>query len=97
MATELKSRSFRVEDEVWFAIQAHGLSANQLLRRALGMKWKESKKAKVIRELAESDLTAQAVGRDDIQYGTAEEIPEASHVVNAGPQRLVIKGGKRIG
>jgi len=37
MATELRSRSFRIEDEVWKAVQAHELSANQLLRQALGM------------------------------------------------------------
>ncbi len=37
MANELKVRSFRIEDEVWEAVRAHELSANQLLKMALGM------------------------------------------------------------
>ncbi len=37
MANELKVRSFRIEDEVWEAVRAHEMSANQLLKMALGM------------------------------------------------------------
>lgn len=35
MANELKVRSFRIEDDVWEAVRAHELSANQLLKMAL--------------------------------------------------------------
>lgn len=34
---EYRSRSFRIDDEVWAAIQKHELSANKLLRIALGL------------------------------------------------------------
>lgn len=32
---EYRSRTFRIDDEVWEAVQKHELSANQLLRRVL--------------------------------------------------------------
>lgn len=34
---EYKSRSLRLAEDVWDALQAHELSANQLLREALGL------------------------------------------------------------
>lgn len=34
---EYRSRSVRLDDEVWVAIQRHELSANKLLRLALGL------------------------------------------------------------
>lgn len=34
---EYRSRSVRLDDEVWAAIQKHELSANKLLRVALGL------------------------------------------------------------
>ncbi len=37
MGKELKVRSFRIEDGVWEAVQGHELSANQLLKMALGL------------------------------------------------------------
>lgn len=41
---------------------------------------KLSKAARAKQELAASDLTAQAVGRDDIEYGTDTELPQGEHV-----------------
>lgn len=34
---EYRSRTFRIDDEVWEAIQKHELSANKLLRVVLGL------------------------------------------------------------
>lgn len=45
---------------------------------------KQSKRAKAIQELAASDLTAQAVGREDIEYGSHEETPRGQHVATIG-------------
>lgn len=43
---------------------------------------KVSKSEKVKQELAASDLTAQSVGRDDIEYGHNTELPRGEHVGN---------------
>ncbi len=91
MATELNSRSFRIEDEVWKAVQAHELSANQLLRRALGMPWKQSKKAQAIEKIKASDPVGAE--RPDVQYGS-DELPSGGSVLNAIAPPAGSKTGK---
>lgn len=43
---------------------------------------RQSKKDRIVAELAASDLTAQSVGRDDIEYGSHEVAPRGQHVAN---------------
>lgn len=43
---------------------------------------KQSKRERVVAELASSDLTAQAVERTDIEYGSHEETPRGQHVAS---------------
>jgi hypothetical protein len=54
----------------------------------------QSKRAKAVADLAASDLTAQAVGRDDIEYGNHEETPRGQHVANIGKRPIREKGDK---
>lgn len=42
-----------------------------------------SKRERVAQELAASDLSAQVVERDDIEYGHHETLPRGEHVANA--------------
>ena len=147
---EYKSRSVRLDDEVWAAVQSHELSANRLLRRALkldrgkavgctcgprqsevasivqsdfscrvhggtftpeiekriaaqveprvpaydNIRPPKNKRAKAVADLAASDLTAQAVGRDDIEYGNHEETPRGQHVANIGKRPIREKGDR---
>lgn len=48
---------------------------------------KTSKKQEVINELAANDLTAQAVGREDIEYGLHTDLPRGEHVANLAVER----------
>lgn len=48
---------------------------------------KRSKREKAVEVLAASDLTAQAVGRTDIEYGSHEEAPRGQHVANIANQQ----------
>lgn len=45
---------------------------------------KLSRKEQRAEELRKSDLTAQAVGRSDIEYGEDTELPKGQHVANIG-------------
>lgn len=55
---------------------------------------KQSRRAKAIQELAASDLTAHAVGREDIEYGSHEETPRGQHVASMGKRAIREKGDK---
>lgn len=41
---------------------------------------KKSKKVQIEEQLKRSDLTAQEVGRDDIEYGHFDSLPRGEHV-----------------
>lgn len=53
-----------------------------------------SKKQEIVEELKASDLTAQMVGREDIEYGTHEQLPKGEHVANMGAGPTVGVPGK---
>ena len=75
--------SVRLDSDVWAAIRAMPESLNQYLRRELLSRGhRPSKRAQVAAELAASDLTAQVVGREDIDYGSHESLPRGEHVAN---------------
>lgn len=61
---EYKTRSFRIDDEVWLAVCQHELSANQLLRAALGL----SSKAATGSRPAISAASAEALRATAIDY-----------------------------
>lgn len=47
---------------------------------------KKSKKIQVEEALRRSDLTAQSVGREDIEYGHFDSLPRGEHVARLGKQ-----------
>src|ERR1051325_11162058 len=49
------------------------------------------RKQKVAEELAASDLTAQVVERDDIDYGHHESLPRGEHVANLKSFKPLLK------
>jgi hypothetical protein len=48
---------------------------------------KPSRREAVAAQLAAQDVTAQAVGRSDIEYGPDTELPGGEHVASMAPQR----------
>jgi len=81
-----------------------GESAGQIVDRAVllllgGVEVKvkgESRAAKRKRELASSDVVGQAVGRDDIEYGS-EELPRGQHVIEGVTNPVMRKAMERDG
>lgn len=55
---------------------------------------KQTKKEKVAADLAATDLTAQVVGRDDIEYGSHEVAPKGQHVANLDAVGSPLGGGR---
>jgi hypothetical protein len=45
---------------------------------------KLSRKERRAKELADSDIVAKIVGRDDIEYGEHTELPSGENVANLG-------------
>jgi hypothetical protein len=85
-ASPLILRSIRVSQDVWEMVQGHEMSPNQLLRIALGLEMneetvrkvrqrRETRREQLARERAAADVTAQAVGRDDVDYSDTESTP----------------------
>ncbi len=85
-----QSKTYSLSDEVVEEIErqkAAGVSPDRLLWAALLQKRKPSKRAQRAVELAQSDVTAQVVGRDDIEYGEHTELPRGEHVANLSRDR----------
>lgn len=94
---EYKSRSIRLSDEVWDALQKSELSANQILRNVLlgsggpieiespgqvpKVIKKLSKKEQAVRDRATGDIAAKLAERDNIDYSDVESTP-TTNVVN---------------
>src|SRR5882724_4380127 len=91
---EYRSRSLRLDDEVWDAIQKLPISANQFLRRLLSADGafespidieprprKQSRKEKLLAELAALDPTGAA--REDVELGNFE-LPRGGSVSQRG-------------
>src|SRR5215217_7565512 len=87
---EYRSRPIRLSEKVWNALQKSELSANQILSQALlgegaprevessteaSAVKKVSKKEQAVQERAASDVVAQAVEREDIDYSDVESTP----------------------
>lgn len=81
-----QSKTYSLSDEVVQAIEAkraEGVTPDQYLWSLIFKTVKLSKKQKALADLAASDVTAQAVGREDIEYGSHETTPRGQHVVNS--------------
>jgi hypothetical protein len=96
MAKETEPITYRVSPEVDAELkklaQVHG-GIDRALRALLGKKL--SKEDRLKAELAASDLTAQVVEREDIEYGHHESIPRGEHVANSRFAGPLLKPGAR--
>lgn len=59
-------------EEIVEALNAYGVPQRR----------KKSRAQKTVEELRASDLTAQAVGRTDVEYGLHDSLPRGEHVAN---------------
>jgi hypothetical protein len=101
MGIEYFTKSVSLDSEVWEALGVNALSANQLLRVALGLdksaepsKRRLSRLERLVEARAASDLTAQAVGRDEIDYSDTESVP-MTHVTKVGAPVLRPTSGRK--
>ena len=92
---EYNLRTVRLGDDVWEAVQAHAMSANELLRLALGMAArpirKVSKKDAHVAALRASDPLAEVLERTNIEHGNMELPSGGSVALNppvARPERV---------
>ncbi len=85
---EYNLRTVRLGDDVWEAVQASEMSANELLRLALGMApRKVSKKQAHVAALKASDPVAELAERTDIEHGNMELPSGGSVALNPVPAR----------
>jgi len=93
MANEYFTKSISLDTEVWEALGVNPLSANQLLRVALGLdeqavpsKRRMSRLEREASLRAAGDLTARAVERTDVDYKELEAMP-TTHIVEDSRER----------
>ena len=91
-----KPQTYRVSDEIDGEIRrlakVHG-GVDRALRVLLAKPL--SKAAKVAEGLAVSDLTAQVVEREDIEYGHHETLPRGEHVASRGFRGPILKPSEK--
>ena len=90
---EYLSKTVVLDEEVWEGLKVNVLSANQLLRVALGLdkeavpsRRRLSRLEREAQVRAATDLTAQAVGRQDVDYRDLEAMP-TTHIVEDSRER----------